>query len=153
MGMGAPPEVLEQRLAEDIRGLGELLDDESFCIELYRSLADVKWVRDEGAVAVSWKRAEEIVNEARGTRRRPPLTLAQTGGEGEVSDRVAEALGARGWSTRRLDTNHHDDAHVDSAEDPPPPDTGARHAPVADPKAWEREAHAEAEAERLRRNR
>ena len=54
--MSAPPEVLEQRLAEDIRALGELLDDESFCVELYRSLGDVKWVRGEGAVAVSWPR-------------------------------------------------------------------------------------------------
>src|SRR4051812_34617861 len=59
-------EVLERQLADDIRSLGDLLDDESFCAELYRGLADVKWHRDGGAVAVSWKRAEELI-----TRRAP----------------------------------------------------------------------------------
>jgi hypothetical protein len=149
--MTVTPEVLEQRLADDIRSLGELLDDESFCTELYRALADVKWHRDGGAVALSWKLAEEVINEARAARGLPALTLAQTGGEGKLSDRVVEALSGRGWSPEPLDTSRHDDAHVGSREDPPPPDTGARHAPVDDPKAWEREAHAEAEAERLRR--
>jgi hypothetical protein len=149
--MTATPETLERRLADDLRSLGDLLDDESFCAELYRALADVKWHRDGGAVAVSWKRAEELINEARAARGRPRLMLAQTGGEGEVAKRVAEALGALGWSPQPLDTSRHDDAHVDSPEDPPPPDTGARQAPVDDPGGWERQAHAEAETERARR--
>jgi hypothetical protein len=149
--MTVTPDVLERQLADDIRSLGDLLDDESFCAELYRGLADVKWRRGGGAVAVSWKRAEELINEARAARGRPGMTLAQTGGEGQVSRRVAETLGARGWSPEPLDTSRHDDAHVGSAEDPPPPDAGARQAPVEDPKAWERKAHAEAEAERLKR--
>ena len=149
--MTVTPEVLERRLADDIRSLGDLLDDESFCAELYRGLADVKWHRDGGAVAVSWKRAEELINEARAARGLPRMTLAQTGGEGQVSGRVAETLGARGWSPEPLDTSRHDDTHVGSPEDPPPPDAGARQAPVDDPGAWERKARAEAEAERLRR--
>jgi hypothetical protein len=149
--MTVTPEVLERRLAEDIRSLGDLLDDESFCAELYRGLADVKWRRDGGAVAVSWKRAEELINDARAARGRPRMTLAQTGGEGQVSSRVAETLGARGWSPEAQDTSRHDDAHVGSPEDPAPPDAGARQAPVEDPTAWERKAHAEAEAERVKR--
>lgn len=151
--MTVTPEMLERRLADDIRSLDDLLDDESFCVELYHGLADVRWQRDGGAVAVSWKRAEEIINEARAARGRHELTLAQTGGEGQVSNRVAEALRALGWSSRPLNTGRRDEAHVDSPADPPPPDAGARHAPVDDPKAWEREGHAEAEAERSRRRR
>src|SRR4051812_8968620 len=93
--MTVTPEVLERRLADDIRSLGELLDDESFCAELYRGLADVKWHRDEGAAAVSWKRAEELINEARAARGRPRMTLAQTGGEGQVRPRGRDARRAR----------------------------------------------------------
>ena len=150
--MTLAPDVLEERLERDIDSLGDRLDDEKFCTELYRALADVKWEHgDDGAVAVSWKRAEEIINAARAKRNRPALTLAQTGGEGRLDDDVTEPLGAHGWTPHPLDTGRHDDAHVDSPEDPPPPDAGARHAPVSDPKAWEREAHEEAEAERRRR--
>jgi hypothetical protein len=149
--MTVTPEVLERQLADDIRSLGDLLDDESFCAELYRGLADVKWRRGGGAVAVSWKRAEELINEARAARGRPSIPLAQTGGEGQVGRRVAETLGARGWTPEPLDTSRHDDTHVGSTEDPPPPDAGARQAPVEDSAAWERKAHAEAEAERVKR--
>jgi hypothetical protein len=149
--MTVEPDVLEQRLADDIRALDDVLADESFCEELYRGLAGVKWHHAGGSVALSWKRAEELVNAARTARGWPELTLAQTGGEGEASGRVAAALGARGWSPRALDTSRHDAAHVGSAKDPPPPETGARQAPVDDPNAWERQAHVEADAERARR--
>jgi hypothetical protein len=149
-GMTGTTDDLERRLAGDLAGLDELLDDDSFCTELYRALASAKWHRDGGSVALRWKRAEDLVNGVRDRRERAPLTLAQTGGEGEVSDRVAEALGARGWTARPLDTDRHSDAHVASPPDPPPPDAGARKV-GADPHAWEREAHAEADAEQRRR--
>jgi hypothetical protein len=56
--------------------------------DLYRALANRTWHHEEatgGHVALSWRRAEEVVNDLRATVGAAPLTLAQTGGEGEVS--------------------------------------------------------------------
>ncbi len=144
---------IEQALVRDLDQLGDRLLDDAFSTELYRALTNRRWRKDggpEGGISLSWTRAEEIVNDLRARREREPLELAQTGGEGELSDTVEDELGRIGWRSEPLDTSRHDEAHADQpAESPPPADTGERHAPVEDARGWEREAHREAEASRL----
>jgi hypothetical protein len=117
------PEELEQRLLEDLDRLAERLVDEKFCHELYRALTDRRWrppdARGDEHVALSWKRAEELVNELRVRRGREPMVLAQTGGEGQLDPTVAEELDRLGWSSEPLETSAHDPAHLASHEDPP----------------------------------
>src|SRR3954464_6242962 len=119
---------LERELAHDLMVLGDMVADDSFYPELYRGLAGVRWARDGGHITLSWKRAEEVVNALRAQHDRDPLELAQTGGEGEVSDRVAEALGGTGGAAGPRDTSRHDDAHVDSPHDAPPRGGGGHRA-------------------------
>jgi hypothetical protein len=144
--------VSDEQLRSDLRALGDRFHDEEFSTELYRALASRKWRKASSGepVAPSWSRAEQLVNDLRAQVGEEPLELAQSGGEGELSRVVDDELGRLGWTSEPLDTSEHDESHVSSPESPPPPDTGARHAPVDDPGAWRREAHAEAEAERLR---
>jgi hypothetical protein len=71
-------------------------------------------------VTLSWKRAEKIINEQRAAHDRAPLTLAQTGGEGEVSERIAGALEGQGWRPRPNASGAHDDAHVNGRNGAPP---------------------------------
>jgi hypothetical protein len=132
----------ERQLVNDVQTLGDMVADDSFYEDLYRSLAGTAWVRDGERVALSYKRAEELVNTVRAKHDRPALELAQTGGEGEVADRVADALGGLGWKPRPLNTGEHDASHVDSRPDAPP--RGA-----SEPPEWERQAHEEAERNRL----
>ena len=142
----------EAALVADLASLDERLADEQFCTELYRALAGGHLTRDGAAIAPSWGRAEQMVNGLRaGQGGGEPLTLAQTGGEGELSDDVGSALQQLGWRWRARDTSSHDPAHAGRAESPPPPGTGERDAPVSDSGAWERQAHEEAEASRFRR--
>ena len=78
-------ETLERELLNDLRTLHKMVQTDHFDEELYRGLAGVEWHRSGGGhVTLSWKRAETIINEQRAEHGRPPLTLAQTGGEGEV---------------------------------------------------------------------
>ncbi len=150
--MSERAEALEDELRDDLAELEQRFADEEFSSELYRALASNEWRRQdaEGHVALSWSRAEELVNELRARVGYPPLALAQTGREGEVSDLVADELDRLGWRVRPLDTSTHDPDHLASAESPPPKGTGERMAPVDDSDAWEREAHAEAEKNRRR---
>jgi hypothetical protein len=117
------PEELEQRLLEDLDQLGDRLIDEKFCRELYRGLTDRRWIPPDAHggehVALSFKRAEELINELRARRGRPPMVLAQTGGEGELDPTPAAELGRLGWRSEPLDTSAHDPAHLASHEDPP----------------------------------
>jgi hypothetical protein len=132
---------LERQLVHDVQTLGDMVADDSFYEELYRSLAGVAWVRDGQRLALSYKRAEELVNTVRDKQGKAPLALAQTGGEGEVDDRVADALGQLDWAPRPLNTGDHDASHVSSRPDAPP--RGA-----SEPQEWERQAHAEADRNR-----
>src|SRR3954454_13467768 len=122
----ADTDALERELTHDLTVLGDMAEDDSFYAELYRGLAGVRWFRDGGHLSLSWKRAEEVVNALRARHGRDPLAFAQTGGEGEVSDRVAGALGQTGWEPRPLDTSDHDRAHIDSPDDAPPGDVTRR---------------------------
>jgi hypothetical protein len=113
--MAMTTEELERHLLNDLQTLGDLVGDEAFHHELYRGLAGTRWFLDDdgGHVAFSWKRAEEAVNTLRAEHGREPLALAQTGGEGDVSERVAGALHTLGWHARPA-TAGHDDAHIDA---------------------------------------
>jgi hypothetical protein len=144
------PDAAERRLRDDLATEAErFADDDELCTELYRALAGGHLTKDGGAVAPSWSRAEDIVNDLRGDRGRDPLTLAQTGGEGEASPRVRDVLERLGWRWRERDPGHHAPAHTARAASPPPADAGERQAPVSDSHAWERQAHEEAEHARL----
>src|SRR3954462_8432201 len=96
---------LERRFANDLQTLGDLVQDDSWNEDLYKSLAGVNWFHDGGHVSLSWNRAEACVNEIRAKHGQPPLALAQTGGEGDVTDRVANALSGLGWAPKPLHTS------------------------------------------------
>ena len=140
--MAERTETLERQLVNDLQTLGDLVQDESWHGDLYKSLAGVSWFRAGGHVSLSWKRAEELVNEIRAKHDQPRLTLARTGGEGEVADRVADALAGLGWTPKPLDTSRHDEAHVEGSTDTQRRTGGA-------PPEWERQAHAEADRDRF----
>jgi hypothetical protein len=114
------PETLEQRLAADLRSLADDLLNDNQTRDLYRALTRTRWSRGDGAVSLSFTAAEELLNELRDELGQPALDLAQTGGEGDVEDWVAEALAEHGWAVEPLDTSRHDDAHLESAGGAPP---------------------------------
>ncbi len=119
--MAVSTETLERELLTDLKTLHRMVQADDFDEELYRALAGVEWHRGGGGhVTLSWKRAERIINAGRAEHGRPPLTLAQTGGEGEVTERVANALRDRGWRPRPLRAGVHDAAHVNGRNGAPP---------------------------------
>ena len=154
--MASDTEALVSALRGDLSRLGERLDDEEFATELYRGLASRAWFRDggpEGHVSLSWSRAEGLVNELRREREQGELTLAQTGGEGEVDRDMARELERLGWRSRPLNTGRFDRGHVgQEGESPPPAETGARQAPSPNTREWEREAHEAASTARRERH-
>jgi hypothetical protein len=96
----------------------------------------------QGHVTPSWKRAEDLLNEARRAAAQPPVDgLSGSGGEGEISDRARDALQEIGWNAKAQDHGHADPAHTDSHRDAPPA--------AQDSPEWERQAHEEAERNRL----
>ena len=149
--MTGSAEILERELANDLATLEERFADDEFSTELYRALTNNTWTKDggpEGRVSLSWSRAEMFVNELRARQAQDPLTLAQTGGEGEVSDLVATELGRLGWTAEELDTSRRDPAHLAQPESPPPAEQGERDAPTGEETGWEAVAHEEAEENR-----
>ena len=145
---------LERLLLDDLDVEGERAADESFCTELYRALTRRVWRTDrdaEGRLSPSFGRAEWLVNEWRARRGAEPMTLAQTGAEGEVSTTVEDLLGRLGWSHEPLPTDRDHPAHLGLDASPPPADHGERMAPVPDSDEQERAAHEAAEAERERK--
>jgi hypothetical protein len=114
------PEVGLQLLQADMQRLEDRMRDEKFCTELYRALADNRWSKEGESVALSWKRAEELINAVRRGHDEDPLELAQTGGEGQVARTVREEFESLGWTIEPLDTGGHDPAHLDSPKDSPP---------------------------------
>src|SRR3954454_21177808 len=114
------PEVGLQLLQADMQAVGDRMRDEKFCTELYRALADNKWTKDGETVALSWKRAEELINAVRRGLGESNLTLAQTGGEGTVDRTIREEFEPRGWKIEPLDPSENQEVHLGSPEDPPP---------------------------------
>jgi hypothetical protein len=110
---------LELRLRSDLGQAADLLADDRSARDLYRSLANVAWTNDDvrGAhLALSWRSAEDLVNDLREKAGRPALELAQTGGEGEVADTVRALLDAAGWHARPATTGANDPDHLDAPE-------------------------------------
>jgi len=138
---------LEQQLARNLESLDERLRDDRLVADLYAAIAGnaLHPHGGEGRVAPSWNRAAELLNGARATQGAPPLEgLAQSGHEGELTDRARETLQELGWDVRpRVTSGAQDPGHTDS----PPAD----HTRAPASGEWEREAHAEADAELDRR--
>ena len=98
---------LEGELVQDLHGLADRLADEEFCRELYRGLTNRSLTKDGepgGHLVLSWTRAADFVNELRALGGREPLPLAQSGGEGVISETLLDELSAQGWETRALNT-------------------------------------------------
>jgi hypothetical protein len=105
------PEGLERHLARDLDEVGERFPDVEFSTQLYRALANNRWTKQDeldGSVALSWSRAEDLVNELRERRGAESLVLAQTGGEGEIGDLARDVLERTGWRADPLDTSEND---------------------------------------------
>jgi hypothetical protein len=127
------PEALERELLTDLRDVAlHGFGDDEFSGDVYRALTNTVWRKPDGPdghVSLSFKRAEEVVNELRAGYGQPPLTLAQTGGEGEVSPAVEQELSAAGWTHAPLDTGRNDDTHLARPATPPPGGQGGARAP------------------------
>ena len=137
-------ETPERALVEDLRDIGPALDDDRLGRDLYRALASRALSKrgTEGHVALSWKRAEEVVNAARRLNGYDSIEgLAGSGGEGEVSHRAQGALDAIGWVSQPENTGRNDPRHRSSHEHAPPQSRRGEH----EPPEWEQQAHAEAD--------
>ena len=144
--MSASTDTLERQLARDLESLGDRLADDRLSHDLYDAIAGhaLHPHDGEGRLAPSWNRAAELVNGAREATGHPPLgDLPQTGREGELSHRAQEVLRELGWDLRPRTTEGRDPGHTES------PSEQHTHAPESG--EWEREAHAEADAELRRR--
>jgi hypothetical protein len=149
--MSGYTETHERALVEDLRGMGSALEDERLCRDLYKALASRALSKRgaEGHVALSWNRAAEVVNLARGGQDLPPIDgLANSGGEGELTDRAQHALESIGWISQPENTERHDPRHRTSPEDAPP---ASRRAADREPPEWERQAHTAADETIARR--
>src|SRR5919107_2527471 len=104
MEAGGHTHALERELVRDLGELRDDLGEDAFARELYRGLASRRLTRlgnADGALSLSWRRAEEIVNGLRERAGAEALTLAQTGGEGDLSDRVASRSATSGGASPR----------------------------------------------------
>lgn len=80
------------------------------------------------------------------------MELAQTGGEGEVSQVVLDEAGRLGWNVTALDTSEHDPEHsAKPVDSPPPAEQGEAQSPADDSGGWERVGHADAAQARRER--
>src|SRR3954454_6462112 len=139
-------ETLERELLNDLSQVAERFTDEKFSTELYRALTRTKLSKPEasdGHVVLSFSQAEGVVNQLRARVGAQPLTLAQSGDEGDVDRTILTELGGRGWHFVPASASEGDPMH-DAASDSPPPADHER-------PEWERQAHEEADAEQRRR--
>ena len=139
-------DALSHRLVTDLESLGDRVADDKFCTALYRALTRTTWSKTggpDGHLSLSFSMAEDLVNELRDRHGQPPLTLAQTGGEGEVDGTVDDELGRLGWTHRPLNTGRGDEQHVAKQAESPSPQAPAG-------SQWEEDAHAAAEETRQR---
>lgn len=145
---------LERALSHDLESLAEdRIADDSFAEELYRALTNTTWRKHggpEGHLSLSWNRAERLVNGLRERAGQRALTLAQTGGEREVSADAGEELRRLGWTSQPLNTSREDPEHVSEDASPPPGGHGGEQSPDDDPGGWERQAREEADADSTR---
>lgn len=114
-------ETLESELVSDLTadGLTGRFGDDQLCAELYRFLTNRTLSKDGRHLVLSWSRAEALVNDLRASENHEPLELAQSGGEGVVSETVSDVLDRMGWTHRPLSTSGHHDGHQGASEAPP----------------------------------
>jgi hypothetical protein len=144
--MTEPASRAEIALLRELERLGDRVCRDWFAVELYRALAGRRWRSEngDGIVALSWRRAEQVVDDLRAAHHAPALSLAQHGGEGELSGEVDRLLRADGWVSEPVNPGEHDPAHAGAAAHHP-----ARVGGPATP--WEQQAHQAAHQERVRK--
>jgi hypothetical protein len=123
---------LADELRQDLATIEDrFANDNEFSRDLYRALTNNTWHKEGsgGHVALSWGKAEELVNELRARVALDTVELEQTGGEGEVAETVRTELEALGWRSRPLNPSRHDDQHVSQGEEPPTTDEGPGRTP------------------------
>lgn len=89
---------MERDLEHDIKALADRArEDREFAVELYAGLCNADWEHDDGTRwEGSWRYAGELIAHLRG-RGECYLDFYCSGGEGEITDRVADAMAALGW--------------------------------------------------------
>jgi hypothetical protein len=144
--MTTPASRAEIALLREVERLGDRVCEDWFAVELYRAMAGRRWrsQNGDGAVALSWRRAEQVVDDLREAYHAPALSLTQRGGEGRLSEDVDRALRAHGWVSEPMNPDEHDPVHTDAAPEMPPRSGGP-------PTQWEQQAHQAAHQERVRK--
>src|SRR3954454_4413680 len=90
---------VECDLEHDVKALADRARDErDFAIELYGALCNADWRHDAGTrwPGGSWRYVAGVVADLRGCGE-DSLDFYSAGGEGYISNRVAEAMAALGW--------------------------------------------------------
>jgi hypothetical protein len=89
---------VDRDLEHDIRALADRARrDRGFAVELYGALCNADWRHDDGTEwCGTWRYAGEVVAQLRG-RGEDYMDFYCSGGEGKITDRVAEAMDALGW--------------------------------------------------------
>jgi hypothetical protein len=86
-------------LEHDIKALADRArGDRGFAVELYGALCNASWRHDDGTdwPGGTWRAVAGVVADLRG-RGEDYLDLYCSGGEGEITGRVAAAMDALGW--------------------------------------------------------
>ena len=90
---------MERDLEHDLTSLADRArSDRGFAVELYGALCNADWRHDDGTEwrGGTWRYVGQLVADLRG-RGEDDLDFYCSGGEGEITDRVAEAMAALGW--------------------------------------------------------
>ena len=90
---------VERDLEHDIKALVDRTrSDRDFAVELYGALCNADWHHDDGTEwpGGTWRYVGDVVAHLRGLGE-DYMGFYWSGGEGEITDRVAEAMAALGW--------------------------------------------------------
>lgn len=144
--MTTPASRAEIALLREVERVGDRVCQDWFAVELYRALAGRRWHPEnaDGAVSLSWRRAEQVVDDLREAYHAPALSLTQRGGEGQLSEDVERVLREHGWVSEPMNPDEHDPGHTVAAPELPPRPNGTL-------TQWERQAHQAAHQERVRK--
>jgi hypothetical protein len=90
---------MDRDLEHDIKALAETArNNRAFAVELYCALCNADWRHDDGTGwgGGSWRYIGDVIAHLRG-RGESYLDFYCSGGEGEITTRVAEAMAEIGW--------------------------------------------------------
>jgi hypothetical protein len=79
-----------------------LIQDESFAKNLYASLCNVQWIKDNDLFGCSWRRAAELVAYLR-SRGETYIDFYLSGAEGTIFPEVRQKLHDLGWLSKYYD--------------------------------------------------